>query len=530
MKARQYRFMRLGLAFLLLAGGCSGEVNVDFNGPDIPDFPPMPTSRSITAYGPITGFADISVNGVHYDTGLTTVSLNGMAATVADLKRGQIVALTGRVLGDTRSGTANTISFDADVIGAVSNIDSQNSRISALNQVIWTDSDTAFSAGIDPDSYAGLDVGDTIAVSGYRNATGDIRATRIDIVTGPDQQVIGRAESVDPAALRFMVSGLAVDYSNAVLIELPDGAPAPGMKVKAVGSMANGIFLAERLLSASEIVGTVGRRVQVAGLITHLNSSEQFEINGTPVSAGTSTSYVNGDANDTRLNAKVIIDGDFGLSGWIEADRITFGYPSETVASLSFELSDFTEIAVPTVFAITVTRGSEYSVTVQIDADAADRLEVSRAGSLLSIGLHPGNGTVEVLDAQVVMPVLNRIELTGVVDATLVGFEQPHLTARVGGVSRLYGSSLKIETLTAQVSGVSTLDFGNIRPLTTVDIQLSGVSLAILNMDVAATLTGSVSTGQGSGASVLYYYGTDVTVDVATDWLSRVIRLGDTRL
>lgn len=48
-------------------------------------------------------------------------------------------------------------------------------------------------------------------------------------------------------------------------------------------------------------------------------------------------------------------------------------------------------------------------------------------------------------------------------------------------------------------------------------------------MGVGSTLTGSVSTGLGTGTSVLYYYGTNVALDVTTDWLSSVTRLGDTR-
>ena len=75
----------------------------------------------------------------------------------------------------------------------------------------------------------------------------------------------------------------------------------------------------------------------------------------------------------------------------------------------------------------------------------------------------------------------------------------------------------------------SFLDLGGSRPLAFADIDVGGVSQATLNMDVGSTMTGSVSTGQGTGASVLYYYGTNVNVDVTSDWLSRVIRLGGTR-
>jgi hypothetical protein len=86
-----------------------------------------------------------------------------------------------------------------------------------------------------------------------------------------------------------------------------------------------------------------------------------------------------------------------------------------------------------------------------------------------------------------------------------------------------------IDDLTASVSGVSLLDFGNIRPIGNANIDVSGVSQATLNMDVGSTMTGSVGTGQGTGVSTLFYYGTNVAVNVSKDPLSSIVRLGETR-
>jgi len=48
-------------------------------------------------------------------------------------------------------------------------------------------------------------------------------------------------------------------------------------------------------------------------------------------------------------------------------------------------------------------------------------------------------------------------------------------------------------------------------------------------MDIASTMTGSVGTGQGTGISTLFYYGTDTVMDVTTDALSTIVKLGETR-
>ena len=93
----------------------------------------------------------------------------------------------------------------------------------------------------------------------------------------------------------------------------------------------------------------------------------------------------------------------------------------------------------------------------------------------------------------------------------------------------MLGDGLQIGDLTATVSGVSVLDLGGVRPIGNANVAISGVSQATLNMEVGSSLAGSATTGQGTGASRLFYYGTNVTVNVSTDSLSRVVRLADTK-
>jgi hypothetical protein len=138
--------------------------------------------------------------------------------------------------------------------------------------------------------------------------------------------------------------------------------------------------------------------------------------------------------------------------------------------------------------------------------------------------LRLGDHDIETLEGRVTLPVLNRVDLDGVVKVNLSGFNQTQLTVDVAGTSQLKGDLLVISDLTASVSGVSELDFGDIAPLETANISVDGVSRATLNMDVNSSLTGSVS-----GLSELSYYGTNVDVNVETDFTSSLTRLGDTR-
>lgn len=244
-----------------------------------------------------------------------------------------------------------------------------------------------------------------------------------------------------------------------------------------------------------------------------------------PSSTGVTEAFLSPDKSFAAVWNCDTTDGSVSLG--FPDDCFFFAYTG--TVTVTFDLRDFTEISVPTPFNVTVTQGPDFSVEVTVDADVVQRVDVTQTGSRLNIALLPGDSNIETLDAFVTMPVLNRIDLTGVVNATLNDFNQSQMTVNVGGVSRLRGNALMIGDLSASVSGVSLLDFGDIRPLGNANIDVSGVSQATLNMDVGRTLTGSVTTGQGTGASILFYYGTNVTVNVTTDFLSRVVKLGETR-
>jgi hypothetical protein len=531
MKTKLLQLLYLGMAFLGLLTACSGGgINITAEGPVIPPLPPMQSSEDITTHGVIAGTGGLTINDVRYATNATSVTVNDQPGTLSDLDPGLIVTLRGSINSDGQSGTADSIDFDANLIGPVENLDAANGRILVMGQSVMTDPDTQFGAGIDPATYAGLSLGDIVQISGYADAGGAIRATRIDThSSNAELQLIGEVAGLDLANLLFTINGLVIDYSGAIFIDLPGGAPSNGMMIKAIGAMSGGLFNVERLVTAPALPGSTGQRVQTAGLITRFNSSADFDINNSAAAVNAGTSYQNGNVGDLAQNAEVVIDGDLSSSGRITANRLTFGHIIDDTTTLTYGFIGFTEINVPTVFNVQVTQGTEFSVEVVIDADAASRAQVTQSGTELTISLGGGGGNIDTLEALVTMPVLDRIDLIGVANALVSGFNQAQMTLNVGGVSRLRGEALMIDDLTANVSGVSLLDLGEIRPIGTANIDVSGVSQATLNMDVGSTMTGSVGTGQGTGVSTLFYYGTNVTVNVTTDALSSVAKLGETR-
>lgn len=520
----------LGLAFLGLLAACNGSVSVDptVNIPPLPALPPPAATEDVSTLGVISGLNSVTVNGVRYETNSTIVTVNGQLANPSDLELGQIVSLEGTIEVNGPRGTANRINYEATIIGPVESINAALGRLVVMGQTVQTDVDTEFDPSIDPGTFAGLAVGSSAQISGFLDSSGEFKATRVEPdTTSTGAQVIGSVVGLDLANMLFGVNRLTVDYGSATIIDLPSGMPADGMFVIVRGSLVNGILMVDEILSLYDWDVNQGERVQVSGLITRFASADDFDINGFSALANANTSFSNGTINDLAANAHITIDGEFATGGdRVLANEISFGSVVGPATTTTFDFENFTDISIFSVFEVEVSQNPDYLVEVTIDNDDVNRLDVSQTGSNIRIGVGPdsGNDRIETIEAVVTLPVLNSIDLDGVINVNLNDFSQTQLTATVGGVSRLHSDSLMINDLTANVAGVSQLDFGDIRPLGNADINVSGVSTTTLNMDIGSTISGSVT-----GTSRLFYYGTNVTVNVTTGTLSSVERLGGTR-
>jgi hypothetical protein len=486
-------------------------------------------TAAASAFGTITELNSATVNGIRYDTNATNVIVNGQPGNVSDLKLGQVVALEGEVNFSDGTGRADEIGYSALIIGPVENIDATLDRLIALGQTVLTNADTVFDPSIDPDTFAGLSVGATTQISGFRNADGDILATRIELdTTSTGVQLIGTVAGLDSANMLFSVDRLTVDYSSATLIDLPMGMPTDGLLVIVRGSLTNGILAVNELAGTMNLPVTPGERGHLGGIVTRFVSATDFDLNGVPMTTNASTRFVNGVAGDLQANAEITIDGFVSAGGdTILANQVTIGRPVNDDTTMPFDLENFTNISVRGFSRVTVVQGPNFSIEVTANSDIFSNVQVTQNGDTVTFG---DNDTL-FLNAVVTMPVLNRIDVAdgSIANVTLRNFDQTQMTVNVGGVSFVRGEGLMIGDLTATVSGVSLLDLGGVRPIGNANIDVSGVSQVTLNMEVGSTLTGSVRTGQGTGVSTLFYYGTNVAVNVTTDSQSRVTRLGDTR-
>lgn len=229
---------------------------------------------------------------------------------------------------------------------------------------------------------------------------------------------------------------------------------------------------------------------------------------------------------------------------------------SANLVTKDMEFSDFTEVEVGWAFDIEIIESTSYSVIitadkyVEVSLDGQDEYErkltfdyiqVSRTGDVLSIGLKQGYNYRSAnllrpltLRAEVAMPDLYRLKLSGASHGTAEGFSFSHqFNLSLSGASSLDMADLSAGNVTIDLSGASNLDVegeadnlfitasGASRlelsdfPVHNAHVVLSGASHATINLD------GKLD-GDASGGSQLKYLGNPTTVDVNTSGGSTV--------
>lgn len=121
--------------------------------------------------GTITGFASICVNGVevHYDDAVP-VTENGIGGTVSRLAVGQVVAVEAGT--SPRGLEARSIAIVHAYEGPVTAAHRGTEPLRVMGQSV------RFASGAKVD--AGLRTGEMVRVSGFRNASGEVLATRVE--------------------------------------------------------------------------------------------------------------------------------------------------------------------------------------------------------------------------------------------------------------------------------------------------------------------------------------------------------------
>ena len=171
-----------------------------------------------------------------------------------------------------------------------------------------------------------LDAG--IAISGFVDAAGDVRATRIerDDDSVADLRLFGLVRNVNDAAETFDLRTLTIDYSNAAFVggtasELDDG---DEVRVAFSQRPIGGQVAAETVtLRPPTLAAGPRREMRTRGLVTEVRSVSEFVLDQRiVVRVGDETTFVGGDRGDIAVDRFVGLEGRIGRDGVVQARRI----------------------------------------------------------------------------------------------------------------------------------------------------------------------------------------------------------------
>jgi hypothetical protein len=322
MRGLNYRFSVLAVTAMLVGvGACGGsDSNSGANAPP-------QSSTGVVSAGVITGFGSVYVNGIRYDTSSAAVSMDDEAAVESALKVGQYVEVKGHSHGADHH--ADVIRYHDIIEGPITSIDLGASSFVAMGQTVLVTSQTSLGDDIVPASIEGLAVGDVVEVSGFVTTLGRIEATRLDIEPhGGPYDVTGYVSNPVPAASRFNINALVVDYSRATLEDFKTGQPVQGdlVLVKGFSFNADGSFVATRVESRSDdrLEAEAGDELEVEGAITDFVSATAFKVAGRAVTTTPNTLYERGTVANLGNDVLVEVEGTANAGGVLVALKIRF--------------------------------------------------------------------------------------------------------------------------------------------------------------------------------------------------------------
>jgi hypothetical protein len=281
----------------------------------------------------ITGIGSIFVQGIEYSLDNASIVINGEPANSTQLAVGQVVtvvATTGTDWGDARDprlrglqASATAVTVNTDIAGPVDAVTSEG--ITVLGQQV----------NLDP--RASWQVGDQVAISGFRSASGAWSALRIVAAVVPPYIVSGPVGVVDTQAHTLTINGLTVSYAGASLTGLAT-APSTGQPVRVKGRVrtAAGVLQADSVTAIDPALpGQTGDNALIEGWITEFASPQDFAVNGHHVTTTASTSFdpVGQLNKDSFAEHFVSVSGTRAADGGVSAGGVTLcNFPAVGIA------------------------------------------------------------------------------------------------------------------------------------------------------------------------------------------------------
>lgn len=260
--------------------------------------------------GTVTGFGSVCVNGleVQYD-GTTPVDRNGEAVPPERLALGQVVAIEA----DERNGTlqARRIAILEALVGPADRVDVDSGLLLVMGRTVKITGETRLVGAGRLDELA---VGMPLHVSGYRDATDRVIASRVEVGHGMEGN----------SAIGFITgNGDGLDTVGGVAVSFPSASPPAGTEV-----LVRGTWDGRRLHAASVLADPtlpfVGRvaKVVLEGLVVAHPGGGRLRISGFDVRYSTATDTASGEIEQSAPGQRVRVTGRLDTGRVLDAERV----------------------------------------------------------------------------------------------------------------------------------------------------------------------------------------------------------------
>jgi len=209
---------------------------------------------------------------------------------------------------------------------------------------------------------------------------------------------------------------------------------------------------------------------------------------------------------------------------------------SGDVVTQEEEITGFDKVDVSQSFEVDISQGEAYGVIIRVDDNLLQHLQVVKQGDTLKIGLKPGqiysirNATMQ---AEVTMPELTGLDLSGASHATITGFKSNRdLNVDLSGSSSLRGD-IEARNASFDLSGSSDVTLtGSAQDVTvdasgSSDVDLTDFPIADAVVNVSGSSEATIYPSgrldvDASGASDVYYLGSPTLGAIETSGSSTV--------
>jgi hypothetical protein len=316
------------LGFLLVLLSCSSHDGGGTGGTGI-------DSQPVFVRGTVTEVGSVVVGGIRFDTSAATIVVNDQPGSEVDLRVGHVVIIDGTLDASGTLGTAETVRVDNNLVGPIDRIGPATNSLVVLGQLVIVDDMTQF--GDTP--FSALRVGNIVALSGFEDTQGVLRATRVDKMQdvfspGLELEVNGTITSLDEAMQTFtlesILNRLQVDFSAAQ--RLPADTPlrdGQTVEVKSSRNVENGTLVADRVeVKDVGLRGEPGTKGVLEGIITRIIAADTFEVKlevGVQIVRHTqTTTFEGGTVSDIAADQRVEVEGVFDADRILVAQEIDF--------------------------------------------------------------------------------------------------------------------------------------------------------------------------------------------------------------